>query len=525
MTGNRTVHGAVRPELGEGVLSGGRFVPLEELRRRAGRVASAMTAMGLRRGDTVALLLRNDHPFFEISFAAAALGVNPVPINWHDSAADVAYILDDSAAAVLFAHEDLLVPLRGALPARVTVVAVRTPAATLKAYGARPGPEHRPPGEEIYERWRDEAPERDLGRVSSPLSMIYTSGTTGRPKGVRRLAYDETAEQAVAYTRDKFAALGLHPEMRTVITGPMYHSAPNLYALSAARLGGFLVLQDRFDAEGLLRLVEEHRITALHLVPTMFVRLLRLPEEVRASYDVGSLRHVVHAGAPCPPDVKRAIIDWFGPIVHEYYGCTEAGAMVGCDSHEWLGHPGTVGRPFASCTVRILDDDGNDLPPGRVGDIYMRSAGFGDFTYQGRPEERAAAERAGLLTGGDVGYLDADGYLYLCDRKRDMIITGGVNVYPAEIEAAILQLAGVRDCAVFGAPDEEFGESIAAAIEVQPGAVLTESAVRAHVAGTLARFKAPKLVTFHDRLPREDSGKVFKQRLREPYWRDAGRAI
>jgi long-chain acyl-CoA synthetase len=305
----------------------------------------------------------------------------------------------------------------------------------------------------------------------------------------------------------------------------MYHTAPNVYALAAAIRGMDMTIMRSFDAEEFLRIVEDHRPTVVQMVPTMFVRLLALSEAVRSRYDLSSLRWIVHAAAPCPPEVKRAMIQWLGPIVAEYYGGTETGPVVFCTSEEWLSHPGTVGRPIERAVVKVLDADGSELPPGESGEVYMWAEIWPDFTYAGDEEKRRAVEREGLISCGDIGYLDVDGYLYLNDRRSDMVISGGVNIYPAEIEACLLSLQGVRDCAVFGIPDEDFGESLAAHVELQDGALLTGDAVREHVRGRLAAYKTPRVVEFSDSLPREDSGKIFKRRLREPYWAGRDRAI
>ncbi len=261
------------------------------------------------------------------------------------------------------------------------------------------------------------------------------------------------------------------------------------------------------------------------MVPTMFVRLLALPEEVRTGYDLSSLSWIVHAAAPCPPEVKHATIEWLGPIVAEYYGSTETGPVVFCDSEEWLAHPGTVGRPIGSAIVKVIDEEGRELPIGESGEVFVRLDVFPDFTYEGDDEKRRAIERDGLVSCGDIGYVDADGFLYLNDRRSDMVISGGVNIYPAEIEACLLALDGVRDCAVFGIPDEEFGETLAAYVEVHEGASLGDDDVREHVRSNLASYKTPRVVEFSDSLPREDSGKIFKRRLREPYWAGRERAI
>jgi long-chain acyl-CoA synthetase len=246
---------------------------------------------------------------------------------------------------------------------------------------------------------------------------------------------------------------------------------------------------------------------------------------VRSRYDLSSLRWVVHAAAPCPPDVKRAMIDWLGPIVAEYYGGTETGPVAFCTSEEWLAHPGTVGRPLQRAVVKVLDADGNELPAGQSGEIYMWLDVWPDFSYAGDEEKRRSVERDGLVSCGDIGYLDTDGYLHLNDRRSDMVISGGVNIYPAEIEACLLAMPGVRDCAVFGIPDDEFGEALAAYIELEDGAQLSGDSVRAHVRSRLAAYKTPRLVEFRDSLPREDSGKIFKRRLRDPYWARRERAI
>jgi long-chain acyl-CoA synthetase len=305
----------------------------------------------------------------------------------------------------------------------------------------------------------------------------------------------------------------------------MYHTAPNVYGMYAVKNQGVCVLQPRFDPEGLLQLIARYRITHLHLVPTMFVRLLKLSEQTKRAYDLSSLAFVVHGAAPCPVEIKRQMMAWWGPIIHEYYGSTETGTVVFHTSEEALRKPGSVGRPIPGGTVRIYDEQGSILGPNQVGEIYLHLEGFPDFTYHGGNEQRRAMERDGLITVGDVGYLDDDGYLYLCDRKKDRVISGGVNIYPAEIEAAMLAKPGVHDCAVFGIPDEEYGEALCAYIEPEPGRTLTVSEVRAFLADKLSGYKVPKIIEFHRELPREDSGKIFKRKLRAPYWEQTGRQI
>ncbi len=505
------------------IVSGDHARTHAELGERAARAATGLERLGVAAGDAVALLLRNDLPFLEASLAAGALGAYAVPINWHLQAEEVAYVLRDCGARVLVVHADLLAAVRDAVPPEMTVLCAETPPAIRAAFGisaeagAPPGTEH------DWSDWLAGFAPRPPSDVAPPAAMIYTGGTTGRPKGVRRTP--PTAAEVEGMQQTVRTTFGFEPGMRTVIAGPLYHSAPNTYALASVRAGAHLVLQPRFDAEGLLALIETHRITHFYAVPTMFVRLLKLPEAVRARYDLSSLRWVIHAAAPCPPEVKRAMIEWWGPVVYEFYGSTEVSVVTLCDSAEALQRPGTVGRPLPWVTARIYDDEGRAVPAGTVGELYARNTRYTDFTYHGLDDKRRAAERDGLITVGDVGYFDEAGYLFLCDRRIDMIISGGVNIYPAEIEAVLITMPGVADCAVFGIPDVEFGESVAAAVQLLPGTALTERDVRAWLRERIAHYKVPRVVEFHDQLPRLDSGKLLKRRLREPHWAGTGRAI
>jgi long-chain acyl-CoA synthetase len=353
--------------------------------------------------------------------------------------------------------------------------------------------------------------------------MIYTSGTTGHPKGVRRNA--PTSEQTIAAERLRALIYGLKPSVRALLPGPLYHSAPNSFGLRSGRLGGALALMPRFDPEEFLRLIEAERIDTIFMVPTMFIRLLKLPEAVSQKYDTSSLRHVVHAAAPCPAEVKRAMIAWWGPVISEYYGSTESGALTFASSEDALKRPGTVGKILDGVELRFLGEDGAPLPQGEIGEIYSRVADNPDFTYHNKPEKRSEIERDGFITSGDVGYIDEDGYVFICDRKRDMVISGGVNIYPAEIEAALHAVPGVHDCAVFGIPDDEFGEALMAVVEPQAGLTLDVADIRAQLKTSLAGYKVPKHLEILKNLPREDSGKIFKRRLRDPYWERAGRRI
>lgn len=507
------------------VVSGERAVSRETLMRRAACAASGFAALGVAAGDAVAVVLRNDFPFFEASYAAQRLGAYNVPVNWHGKMPEIGYVLRDCAARVVVAHADLLPQVVPVLPQVVPLFVVPTPPEIAAAYGIPSADCAVPAGMRRWDEWLAGFAPMPEGAPGAISSMIYTSGTTGHPKGVRRLDLGPRFAELSATAAREVLDLAPDRPVRTVITGPLYHSAPNFHGLYAVRAGALAVLQPRFDAEELLRLVARHRITHLHMVPTMFVRLLRLPESVRRRYDLSSLEWVVHGAAPCPPYVKRAMIDWWGPAIREYYGGTEIGFATWHTAAEALLKPGTVGRPLSGVTVRIYDEAGRALPPGEIGEIYVRHADASDFTYHGMPDKRREVERDGLISLGDVGYLDEDGYLFLCDRKRDMVISGGANIYPAEIEAVLLALPGVRDCAVFGIPHEEFGEAVCAHIESEPGAALDEATVRAFLGERLADFKVPRVIRFESGLPREDSGKILKRKLRDPYWQASGRRI
>ncbi len=515
---------APSPPLSSDLVSGDRRLDATAFDEHVLRAASGLAALGVHQGDCVALLLRNDFAFLEASLAAVRLGAYAVPINWHFKGEEIAYVLGDCAAKVLVAHADLLTPVADAIPAGVHVIAVETPPEIATAYGIPPEAARCPPGLSRWDSWLAAHGPWQGPPLPQTSSMIYTSGTTGRPKGVRRQPMTADLEARMGDYRER--VYGLKPGVRTMIPGPLYHSAPNSFALRAARVARLIALMPRFDPEAFLQLVERHRIEAMFMVPTMFVRLLKLPAEVRSRYDLSSLKFVMHAAAPCPPDVKRGMIDWLGPVIHEFYGSTESGAVTVVDSHEWLARPGTVGRPIQGGDVRIYDDAGKRLGAGEIGEVYTKLEFLPEFTYHQLPDKRAEIDREGFITSGDVGYLDEAGYLFLCDRKRDMVISGGVNIYPAEIEAVLINCPGVKDCAVFGIPDGEYGEQLMAVVEPQPGGPPPAIAgVRAYLTQHLAGYKVPKHIAFGSDLPREDSGKIFKRRLRDPYWAKAGRAI
>ncbi len=505
-----------------GVRCGGRSSTYPELFEHARRAARGLSELGIGAGDRVALLLRNSIEYLEASIATVPLGASAVPLNWHCSGEELAYVLADSGARVLFVHADLLPAVSSSVPAGVALVVV-PPQTDDDGPGAQEPAAQLTDGARWWPTWLAGCEPWADTPQNAPLNVMYTSGTTGHPKGVVRTTPSDAQRAAM---RAKLAQIfGIGDDERTLIPAPLYHSAPNGYAHAAAVRGMDMTLMERFDAERFLALVAEHRVTVVQMVPTMFVRLLALPELVRARYDVSSLRWIVHGAAPCAPDVKRAMIEWLGPIVTEYYGTTETGPITFCTSEEWLERPGTVGRPIDGAVVKVLDAQGRELDSGESGEIYMWLDIWPDFTYAGDAAKRSAAERDGLISCGDIGYLDADGYLYLNDRRSDIVNSGGVNIYSTEIEACLLSLEGVRDCAVFGVPDDEYGEVLAAHVELAEGAALSPERVRQHVREHLDPYKTPRIIEFSDALPREDSGKIFKRRLREPYWSGRERTI
>jgi long-chain acyl-CoA synthetase len=503
---------------------GDRRVSAETLHQNADRAATGFAQLGLQPGDAVAVMLRNDVPYLEAMLALDRLGVHLVAINWHFNAEETGYLLRDCEARVLVVHADLLAGIASAVPAGMQVLVVPTPAEIVTAYGLPATAHELPEGAHAWPAWRDSFPPSTAERVRSVGSMLYTSGTTGRPKGVMRLP--GSARQHEGSVRLRAMASQARPGMHCAIVGPLYHAGPNSAARMALELAAEIVVLPRFDAEQLLQTIEQHRITHLSLVPIMLVRLLKLPGTVRQRYDMSSLENVTHGGSPCAPEVRRAIIEWWGPIVNETYGSTEAGLVTFATSADWLARPGTAGKPFPGTSIRILDAEGRALPAGEVGEIYVNT---GDntlpFTYRNNDAQRHAIEQDGYITNGDLGYLDADGYLYITDRKRDMVISGGVNIYPAEIEHALVANPLVADCAVFGVPDAEFGEAVAAAVVRAPGRAITETEVCDWLRQRVAGYKVPRLVEFHDALPRDSMGKVFKNQLRAPHWERAGRAI
>ncbi len=472
-----------------------------ELNARANQLARALRARGLRAGDAVALMCSNRPEFAEALLATRRSGLRFTPINWHLTGAEAGYILDDCDAKAFIAEARMV--------ETVCVASEAAPRATtrLAVGGEIPG----------FDSYEEALAAEDITNVADPTlgtSMLYTSGTTGRPKGVHRQAM-VVAASPIAFGAGYVAGRDLH-----LCTGPLYHAAPLAFSLIAPLIEGVgTVLMDGWEAEETLRLVAEHRITHTHMVPTMFHRLLSLPEEVRRRYDLSSLRCVLHGAAPCPVPVKSALIDWLGPIVVEYYAATEGiGTSVG--SAEWLAKRGTVGKPEDPDQVRILDPQGEQVPAGSVGTVHLKAPEVGRFRYHKDEGRTSTVYRGDYFTLGDVGYLDEDGYLFLTDRSADLIISGGMNIYPAEAEAILLTHPAVGDVGVIGVPSAEWGEEVKAIVKLRPGVEASETLAREIVdfcrAG-LAHYKCPRSVDFVERLPRQDDGKLHKRALRERY--------
>jgi long-chain acyl-CoA synthetase len=474
-----------------------------ELNENANRLVRALRARGLRAGDSVALSCGNRPEFAEVMYGCMRAGFRFTPVNWHLTADEAAYIINDCEAKALIADADFAAIMAATLP-HTPKVAVR-----LAIAGEITG----------FSAYADALLGQSGEDIADPVlggRMMYTSGTTGRPKGVSR----KPAFSAVRTASLTAAAYAPGVGQLHLCTGPLYHAAPLGLSMGVAFSEGVgIVLMQRWDAEQALALIEKHRITHTHMVPTMFHRMLRLPDEVKRRYDISSLKYVLHGAAPCPVTTKKALIDWLGPIVWEYYAATEgSGSSVG--PIEWLKKPGTVGKPVTPDHVQIVDEAGELCPPNQAGTIYLKVAKDSDFTYHGDPKKTAAARRGDYFTLGDVGYLDEDGYLFLTDRSAHLIISGGVNIYPAEIEAVLLQHPRVHDAGVIGLPNEEWGEEVKAVVELAPGttgdATLAAELI-AFCRERLAHFKCPKSLDFTTNLPRHDNGKLYKQKLRADY--------
>lgn len=491
---------AARTPDGVALVSGHGDRTFAELDARANRLARALLSAGLAPGDAVALVCGNRPEFAEVVYGCQRAGLRLTPVNWHLTADEVAYIVRDCEARALIAEVGI----------DAAVAALDLAPDCTVGFGIGGGA----PGLDAYEDRLGAEPADAVEGHPVGGTMLYTSGTTGRPKGVHRPG--ETPSSSTVN-------LGGYCEDggdTHLCTGPLYHAAPLAFSLRIPlSMGAGVVLMERWDAADALRLIDAHGVTHTHMVPTMFHRLLGLPAEVRDRYAVGTLRHVLHGAAPCPVEEKRRMIEWFGPVISEYYAATEGmGSLV--DSATWLAHPGTVGRPFGEDQVIVGDEDGRRLPAGEIGLVYLRSPAATRFEYFKDEDKTRAAFRGDYFTLGDVGYLDADGYLFLTDRSANLIISGGVNIYPAEVDEVLLGHPAVGDVATIGVPDEEWGEVVVAVVETtadSPPSTELAAELIEFARERLAHYKCPRRVEFTPELPRSDNGKIYKRRLREQY--------
>jgi long-chain acyl-CoA synthetase len=491
----------------------GEVLTFGELAGRAHQLVHALRNRGVGTGDVVAYALPNDLDILVWQLATSEAGMRALALNPALSADEMRAIVDHSGAVAVAVHTrygEQVGDLTAAESVRLRV-AVGGPLpgfvdqADLLAGQPTSLPEDRTAG----------------------LPLAYSSGTTGKPKGVWRdqPAIDPSvAADAMKSFGNAFQFLpfdGVH-----LVTAGMHHGGCQGFYLGALHVGQALAIHAKFDAEQTLAAIERHRVTTAYMVPTQFVRLLRLPPETRARYDVSSLKVVVHAAAPCSLEVKQQMMEWWGPVIWETYGGMEGAATI-AKPHRWLEKPGTVGRAVRGMHVLILDDEGNELPPGEIGEVFLQSDGP-RFEYRDDPELTAAVHRGDAFTIGDLGYLDEDGYLFLCDRAKDMIISGGVNIYPAEIEGVLSSHPAVGDVAVIGIPDEEWGEQVKAIVEVTDGVTPSDELGEEMIAfcrARLAGFKCPRSVDFREHLPRTEAGKLYKRLLRDEYWAATGRSL
>ena len=487
----------------------GEVVTFAELERTANQGAQLFRQLGLRRGDHIALLLENHPRFFQICWAAQRAGLYYTPISWRLQQQEVEYIVNNCEAQVFITsigRKEVVQPLLEKMPAVTHRFMID---------GVIAG----------YQAWEDAIaamPETPIQDPAEGQSMLYSSGTTGYPKGVKK-PLPEAAYGELVLPNYLSVLYGADDNSIYLSPAPLYHAAPLGFTMSCLRNGVEVVVMEHFEAEVALRCIEAYRITHSQWVPTMFVRMLKLPEEVRARYDLSSLRCAIHAAAPCPVPVKEQMIDWWGPVIYEYYAGTEGNGFVQLDSQEWLAHKGSVGKPL-NCELHICDDEGQELPAGEPGTIFF--SGGGQFEYHKDAEKTAGSRHPqGWTTLGDVGYLDEDGYLYLTDRKHFMIISGGVNIYPQEAENALITHPAVIVVAVFGVPNEEFGEEVKAVVQPRDMAEAGPQlaiALMDYCREQLSHIKCPRSIDFREELPRHPTGKLYKRLLKDEYWRKAG---
>ena len=486
-----------------------------ELLAATNRICHGLRALGLEKGDCIAVVLPNSAEMIQLYLAVFQSGMYLTPINHHLAAPEIAYIVEDSEAKLFVGAERFSEICLGA------VDALGLAEERLFTLGEVPGFRS---FAEIGAGQPDSLPEdRSMGQV-----MNYTSGTTGQPKGVRRPLAPVDPDPVATLMTAFLAMFGLKAEDENVhICGsPLYHTAVLVFATTSLHFGHALVVMDKWRPEDMLQLIDRYRVTSSHMVPTQFHRLLSVPEDIRSKYDVSLLRSMVHAAAPCPIETKRKMLEWWGPSIYEYYAATEGGGTI-VSPQEWLEYPGTVGRAWAGSDIKIFDDDGNELVPNETGTVFMK-LGQAGFEYKGDKKKTASSRRGEYFTVGDIGYLNDEGYLFLCDRKTDMIISGGVNIYPAEIEAVLHQHSKIADVAVFGIPHPDWGEEVRAVVEPVEGVEVSPSLaeeILAFCADKLAKFKTPRSIDFIDEMPRDPNGKLYKRKLRDPYWEGRERAI
>ncbi len=484
----------------------GTVITFDDLEARANRLAHYFRDAGLAEGDVIAILMENNEHIHAVMWAARRSGLYYAPINTHLTAAEAAYIVDNSAAQAIISSAALRKTcenLEGHLPAGL-------PRLLMIADDDLTG----------WQRY----PDCVAGQPDTPIDderegdlLQYSSGTTGRPKGIKR-ALPHVAPAESPGMMSALVGFWMNPDSVYLSPAPLYHTAPSVWSMTVQAGGITTVVLEKFDPEGCLDAIQRYRVTHGQFVPAMFTRMLKLPEQVRNSYDLSSLQRVMHAAAPCPVEIKKQLIDWWGPIVDEYYASSEAIGSTMISAEEWLAHPGSVGKPML-CEIHILDEDGNELPPGQSGEIYF-NGGF-DFEYLNDAEKTAACRnRQGWVTVGDVGYLDEEGYLFLTDRRHHMIISGGVNIYPQEAENLLVTHPKVLDAAVFGIPDDEMGQSVKAVVQtVDPGDATDELAeiLLVWLRDRLAHYKCPRSISFRAQLPRSEAGKLFKAELIKAY--------
>jgi acyl-CoA synthetase (AMP-forming)/AMP-acid ligase II len=506
-------YAATDPDRPAVITSSGRVVTFAQLEGRSCRLAQALAAQGLRPGDHVAVVVPNDERAHEIAFGLQRSGLYYTMVNTHLAAPEAAYIVEDCGAGTLITSSALA-------PLAADLIDL-TPHVRLRLMVGDPVGQ----GYESYDEFVAPFPADPLPDEVEGFAMLYSSGTTGHPKGIRRplsgLPFGTSATLAPMLG----GIMGFGPGDVYLSPAPLYHSAPLVWSMTAQRMGGTVVMMEHFDPERCLELVQEHRVTHGQFVPTMFVRMLKLPDEVRAAYDVSSLRSVVHAAAPCAPEVKRRMIEWWGPIIHEYYSGTEGMGMTWITSEEALKHPGSVGRSIWG-EAHVCGDDGEELPIGEDGVVYFAGRSEAVFEYNHDPEKtRQTFNSKGWATLWDVGHVDEEGYLYLTDRKLFMIVSGGVNIYPQEIEDVLVLHPAVADVAVFGVPEPEMGEEVKAVVQPAAGFVPgpeLEAEIVAFCRDHLSHYKCPRSVDFTDALPRGENGKLYKRALRDAYLAGSG---